>query len=101
MMSMWKVIKDKKVHDFENTWSLYRIFQWKSIDWLGEQPLPVPELEKTKPSQSKYPNPWSPHNMRGGGQHDSNQEMMYAPNSPLEFARKGGQHDLDDVSKNL
>jgi hypothetical protein len=27
MMSMWKVIKDKKVHDFENTWSLYRIFQ--------------------------------------------------------------------------
>jgi hypothetical protein len=23
MMSMWKVIKDKKVHDLENTWSLY------------------------------------------------------------------------------
>ncbi|KAG2174989.1 hypothetical protein INT43_006051 [Umbelopsis isabellina] len=57
MMSMWKVIKDKK-------------------------PLPVPDFEKAKPTNSKYPNPWSPHNLRAMSPYESNQEGW--PQSPLE-----------------
>ncbi|KAH8554816.1 hypothetical protein BGW37DRAFT_464571 [Umbelopsis sp. PMI_123] len=79
MMSMWKVIKDKK-------------------------PLPVPDFEKARSAQTKYPNQWSPYNMRGG-QYELSQDIGNSPNSPLEASnsiRKMYQHDgstLDDINR--
>lgn len=99
MMSMWKVLKDKKV------WYLFSNLMQSVIQMrlTHAQPLPVPDFEKTKPTNTKYPNPWSPHNLRAMSPYESSQEGW--PQSPLEASNSMRRimHDgatFDDVREN-
>lgn len=63
----------------------------------------MPDFEKAKPTNSKYPNPWSPHNLRAMSPYETNQEGW--PQSPIEASNSMRRimHDgatFDDVRGN-